>query len=257
MGHKDRRVDSAPISLFPFLSILACVIGTLVFLISGLAIVQALTRPDDQLVARAKRFNELTDRTQQLETQRTQLEQAMVQVNRRETSLTDARDRIAELHTQAEKLTTSNQPYEDERILLRLLRDLGTERDQLIDRIDQVEQRAAAVGGATPSGVSGGSGRPEDMRPTYVEVDAAGVTIYDRDPPLEVKTRQIASHPDVEAAFRRISRDPSGIVVFLIRDTGVSTYFRARDVASTYNTRHGRIPVVGNGPLDFGRIGSE
>ncbi len=257
MGNKHRRTDSAPFSLFPFLSILACVIGTLVFLISGLAIVQALTRPDDELVARAKRFNELIRQARQIETQRVRLEQTIVEARRRETELADTWNRISELRTEAERLTTTNQPFEEERVLLRLLRDLRAERDRLIDRIDQLERRAAAVERPIATVVSGGSGRPEDMRPTYVEVDADGITIHDRDLPLEVSSREIASHPGVAAIFQRVSRDRSGIVVFLIRDTGVSTYYRARKVASAYNTRHGKVPLVGNGALDPGQFEAE
>jgi hypothetical protein len=254
---KGAWADSAPISLFPFLSILACVIGTLVLLISGLAIAQALSQPDDQMVVRAERFGELSRQTQQLEARRLRLEDELAEASRHESELAGTRQQIAELRAKADSLDTAEQPFEEERVLLRQLSDLNAERKRLGKELARLEAQAAGVGRPLGSVVSGGSGRPDDMHPTYVEVDADRLLIHDRDPAIEVRSRDMASDPAFAAVCQRVARDPSGIVIFLIRDTGAATFARARQVAAAHNARHGKIPLLGHEPLVPGRLAVE
>ena len=53
--------------VFPFLSILACVIGTLILLIASLAITQMQSDPEEELVERVDEYKELEASNQELD----------------------------------------------------------------------------------------------------------------------------------------------------------------------------------------------
>ncbi len=53
------------------------------------------------------------------------------------------------------------------------------------------------------------------------------------------------------ALLDRIARQPKGIVIFLVREDALDTYFAAHDIARTHYARAGKLPVIGQGRIDL------
>ena len=98
----------------------------------------------------------------------------------------------------------------------------------------------------------GGSG--VDVKPTFVEVNAAEVVIYDANKQIRVRRADLdkpggAFHKLVD----KVSKQPKGSVIFLLRSNpeAIGTYNTARYVARTRYCPSGKLPVPGDGIIDL------
>lgn len=256
---RPRRRTRQGVSLFPFLSVLACVTGALTLILTATAIgqlasdavdvdqyeglqheiaegrrqlasLQALGAEVEQLAADV---GDAGASARALEAERQQArEQARASAGLRR-QLGESDSRVATLRGQLEPLT----------------RQVSERRHELVAR-----RKAAAVAPILlqPSG----SGR--DLEPHFVECRAEGIVLYEggRRRATPVSMQRLGQSAALQGFLRAVRERRGATVVFLVRPGGVGSYQLASLIARQLGVRNGKIPLPGSGALDFSRLGA-
>jgi hypothetical protein len=69
-----------------------------------------------------------------------------------------------------------------------------------------------------------------------------------------VPAEEIAISNDLRKYMRRVRAIHNAIVIFLIRPDGVLTYNDAAAIANRHKVRNAKLPLPGEGDLDFTRL---
>ncbi|HIQ23355.1 MAG TPA: hypothetical protein EYH34_19195 [Planctomycetes bacterium] len=260
---RRRRTNKLAVSLFPFLSVLACVIGTLTLMITALALGQM----DTDEVATLDRFEtaqlklrRLRESIQRLEREIAELEKTADQDRRR---LADLRVELQQLLEEKQLLLDrSDEPPEvdleipvvDTKAHKRRTAEMADELSRLEQRRKQLSDELAKRGGPRREAtvVIQPSGSGVDLEPVFVECTAEGIVIHDKEKTSRVRRADLKTDPTYLALLKRVAERPKARVIFLIRDDGLATYSAASAVATGHYARHGKLPVVGHGKIDLG-----
>lgn len=252
-----RQRDNLVVSLFPFLSILACVIGVLTLAITGLAISQLDDKGDNpEDVKRSEEFvaanNQIETATASIEdlkkrvanAQATQGENGALQ--KRLTRLEEQKKAIDE----KKKLLTEMEARKAE--LIKQLDDNKKQLDDLRNRATATQAQLAELtkspGDPSVTILPGGTG--VDLKPTFIECAKTGVVLHDGTG-RQIATGKMRTDLPFIQLLDTISQQDKGSVVFLVRPDGVSSYYTARSVAISRYCRNGKLPVPGQGPIDL------
>lgn len=252
------------VSLFPFLDIMASLIGILILLITAATLAQIskdeADPSDAQAAAKAqaritlyralrKRLatdtceqQRLQELVEQAEAARQQLEQLQAEAARLEAERAAAKDqseKLPPLQAEAERLR--KQIEEAEPKLKELQQQLAELRSLLANRKEAGQSEIQIL----PSG----SGY--DLVPTFVECSANSAVLHDRAEPLRIPVGQLAAHEAYLKLLDNVKQKPKGTVVFLVRPDGASTYQVARNVARGRYVTNGKLAVAGQGKLDL------
>jgi hypothetical protein len=252
MGPKPRREPDS--SLFPFLSVLACVIGTLTLLIAALAIGQvaeslldAEANPDHAAVLEAERAvlrasqATLADAervAEELDAAAAELRALGVQPDQSES----ARKRAVEKRRSAAQLA-------------KLVRRLEKESNQLDGTIHGVEIELVSDKSSDENRpiriLPHGSARP--LQPFFVECRAEGVRVYQKNlrDSLYYARESLDDVSRFRAFLQRVRSVREGTVIFLIRPDGVDSYIWASGQSGRLYVRHAKLPLPGQGDLEF------
>jgi hypothetical protein len=259
-GRSIREEDD--VSLFPFLSILACIIGVLTLMILGLALGQM----DTGAVAQAEEFARVKKRLEPTREEvaklRETVERRAAQSTQGQRELQEARQRLRALEMQVGELLEANKkPVEIEmpqlddaarkKQLAALKDDLEKARERVEELLAELKKRKAPPEAARvqirPSG-SGGS----DLVPTFVECNAQGLVIYEEDDkPYRVPTAAIRTDEKFLEHLQRVKDNPKASIIFLVRSDAIGVYHAARAVARKNYVRNGKLPVIGKGEIDL------
>jgi hypothetical protein len=248
----QREVES---SLFPFLSVLACVIGTLTLLIAALAVGQVAESLLDSEAVDPAMHQELA------------AERALVR--RIEGNIADA-DRVSEeLAAAAAELRGMGIAPEADEATRRRTVAARLEAAKLARRLAALEKRVAETG-VLITGVRADlvaehpdrDGRPirilshgksRKLHPFFVECREAGVRIWNKD--LNDSAYLARESLDDVSAFRaflqRVRAVQNATVIFLIRPDGVKTYNWAVGQGGRAYVRHAKLPLPSHGELEF------
>ncbi len=251
-----RKRERATVSLFPFLSVLSCVIGTLTLLIAALALGQMAdtvygdTDNSEQLEA------ERAQRQQELDTLAAQLEHAVGRTRRYD-------ELTAEIQAMesARAMTARKQKGEFNRIaesrnlrnsldnLDKRLRSLRRELHHVTEKL-QSQEKALALSRITlqPSG----TGR--NLKPHFIECNETGVELYSgySGISISVEKDRIADSSLLRAYLDRVAGAPNETIILLIRPAGVNVYSAVADTIKATGIKHGKMPLPGHGTIDFG-----
>jgi len=259
---KPRPRERQTVSLFPFLTILACVIGVLTLMITALALGQMGTKSEDEAIARAQAYLSLKKRLAAEREKARDLETQIADAESRQSALAKAlrqsradRDRLqkrvaeandlqavlAKLLAQAKRLKERIQQLQAELAKRREL--IQPLEKQLKDRQDPPESEVVIQ--------PGGTGRAHNMNPTFVEAAATGIVVRDGEKQHRVPTSDIDKDDTFQKACERVAKDPDGIIIFLIRSDGYGVWQRARKTARSRGALTGKLPVVGQGHIDL------
>ncbi|MFO0905096.1 MAG: hypothetical protein U0939_18970 [Pirellulales bacterium] len=269
------------VSLFPFLSILAAVIGILVLMITAITLGQvgqdspeATASAEEAAAAaqaakeRAAKFKSLRDQTKADAavvadlTRRLQdageqnydaqvQAQTLAQLQQEINDLQAARDKAIEANQQrAQQLSTAQTQLQ---ALTAELKQLDDRLKPLLEQLEQLRKQVAerkspppeAQVQVRPSGTGG------KLRPYFVECAGASIVLHDRSEPLRIPTAQAGSHPEFLALLDRVQSTPDSTVVFLIRPDGVGTYRTAKAVARGRSVTNGKLAIGSQGKLDL------
>lgn len=252
MSKRTRR-RGASVSLFPFLSILACVIGVLTFMITAMAVGQL----DRTAIARAEQYQKLHDQAKADRAEMNRLEGLLAAVDAVHRQLAQARAELKDLASKRAAVTAAQAARAQLAAEAGQLRDalpaLQTKLRQLEANVAQKRAELSKRDGPPPDAMvkvqPGGSG--VDLAPTFVECDAAGVVIHQGGQRQRIARGKLRTDATFLGLLDRIADTKNGTVVFLLRSDGVGTYRAASALARAHYCRNGKLPVPGRGPIDL------
>ncbi len=272
MAARQRDDGETGVSLFPFLSILACMIGTLTLMIMALALTGMTPtggREEDE-VARAEENARLqkalkASRSKIIE-RRKQVGQAKA-VNQKVTlaqtrvqSLRDAEKMASASAAQVAKLKAQRAALQKtvaqkkarvatmEKDAARLSKELKALNASIATR--QQVSSDATLQVLPPSG-----GAKLTYTPTFVEARKTGITIHTGAKPREIATGNIGKDKSFADLLKRLSGDASSQIVLLIRSDGLDARAQVLNHTRKHGVVCGQLPLLGKGKLDLSGVG--
>ncbi len=292
MARREKKKQD--VSLFPFLDILACVIGNLILIITAVVLEQVDTQPvadaaayEAKLLIQENQLQQIEMLQQQYDSMRAQTDGRDVEIERLEQQIIEATSDLQEAQSQMATLPTvppridpalvqeKKQREEQQR---KIEEDITKIKADIKDRKSNPKQSIALL----PGNVRG-LGGDGPTRAVFVEINKNGLMIYP-DQPLwkETKPRVIpsASIPN-DGALKRLMDavlgDEDAIVTFLMRSDGLNVYNAVRTRFETFQKNnqqklirpidptnpesdlqlrklYGVVPLPGDGVLDFSAI---
>lgn len=257
--------DENPVSLFPFLSILACVIGTLILLIASVSLTQIQSDPEEELVERVEEYEEL-------EEEQSEVDEELAKMLEQLASLDEFQKRLEELQKQEQQLKRDQQQVRQEnKELQEQLAKLDEERKKLLEEIqklkakiaDQEEliaklieeiQRRRMVNSAPTVRVEPAPQAVRGTKPTFVEVDQEGLILDPGGKKIRVPANKIGDDPNFKKLLGSMAGERDKILVLLIREDGYRLYATTERTARYSNVIVTKLPIVGDGQLDLSKF---
>lgn len=257
---RKKKGNEETVSLFPFLSILACVIGVLTLMITALALSQ-MDNQDDSW----KRAEEFAQKQQDISEKQEEIDQVknqMEDISKLNRDMLLALEELKKIKQEKNKIPNDISPEEKVKLLAEANRlekriteikddpvELQKEIDKLKAELNKRENPVAAEVRIQP----GGTG--VDLNPTFIECTRNGIVILDG-PKENLRVRRAdltKSLPFVEL-LDKIGAQKKGTVIFLVRQDAVYTYNIASSVARSRYCPNGKLPVEGNGKIDLSKF---
>ncbi len=264
---KRRNNNEEAVSLFPFMSILACLIGILTLMISvSMQAKQAETQGrTEEEKARAIENRDLKIKATTITETIRKAEEKLKKDNTSSSQLAELKDRRIVLKEKLDELSKADDPAKTDAELqktLELLRAeiaaLKKDRPPLQQRQEELKKELASRKNP-PKKVesvlvkSSGSGVRMAARIFFVECNSTGlVLIGPGDGDKTVATGAIASSTDYSSFLEEVKRTRDSMVLFLIRKDGNSSYAWAAGIAENkFEVRTGKIPIPNDGKIDL------
>lgn len=257
-----RRPDSDDdISLFPFLSIIACVIGVLTMMISTLALAQM----DNEEVAVIEAYEKAAHELKAADKDVADLKAAIAtKIGPDAVAARDKADasekELEELAKQLEELKKQLEEQKTVRIVIPTLdpsqRETATsmqsELTALREELAQMEKDLKQREDASESKVSVlPSGSGVNFTPHFVECAAGSIVLHNLNPPKLIRAANMVTDKDFLALLEQVANGVDDSIVFLMRSDGLNTYNAARKICTDRDIRNGKLPVVGKGRIDL------
>lgn len=281
MARRRGEVEEG-VSLFPFLSIIACVIGVLTLLISALSLAQ-MSGDDVASLEQYERIQrDLKEIREEIERLKSQADEEALRnaqaMDERQRQLAAAQqrldqllDRIVELRKLLAQLeqdikdaqgnaTKSEQDatgQRDElaglkRKLTELESELASQKEQLAQLEKELAERKKPPEESEVSVLPSGSGKGFD--PIFVECAGGAVILHQEKNLPRIRAAELAENEMFLRLLTEVAASPQKRVIFLLRDNGLGTYRIARTLADEHAAVHGALPVIGQGRLDLGHF---
>ena len=255
---RPRKRSATALSLFPFLSILACIIGTLTLLITATAIGEIADPVDETLHAErlaenqekraeVSRLAKLADDTASLEAANAAAEAERSELATRRSELGHLPDRVRPLRA---ALTRAESRVDELRGQLEAsLAEQSSLEDRYRRRRDRQERSPIALEPA-------GSGR--NLVPHFIECRSDEIVLYDGPDrrPRQVPRTRIATSLELRDFLGRVRATREASAILLNRPSGVASCRAVEQQATLHRARHGRMPIPETGDLDFSRVPS-
>ncbi len=266
MARRPRDNDD-DVSLFPFLSIIACVIGVLTMMISTLALAQ-MDNPDVALIeAYEKSESELSAaeaevaRLKQLLDDKVGPGAATVRedLSASEKELAELAAELENIHKQLEELQNVKvvipqlDPAQRESVASMQTQLSGLAEELAILEKDLSERKAASESQVTI--LPGGTG--VNFTPHFVECAADSIVLHTLNPPKRIRTASVVADADFVALLERVANNANDSVVFLVRSDALGTYRTVRQICTDREIRNGKLPVVGAGRIDLSHFATQ
>lgn len=255
---RRRKARKSEVSLFPFLDILACVIGNLILIITTVVLEQMDTSP----VAEAARIDEVRAEADAAAARAKSLEKELAALRgrsgaaskqldavRRRISEAEARLRESERRLAAASAAPRPAPTPDRAELAKLdaerkklEAEIAALERQIAERRKPPEQMIAIL----PAG--GGRG---PKRGVFVEAAKDRLIVHEKGKPWDVPTATIAGDSRFKKLLAGVKADKDAIVTFLVRADGLQTLAAAQQAAEAAGVRAGRVPLPGDGAVDL------
>jgi hypothetical protein len=270
---KARTRSDPEISLFPFLSILVCLIGALVLLIVILTMVQSMMGDGRSLeeVVRAREAEklrkELAVTSKEVEAWKAESEAAKKIIK----DIEEKKERFVLLRRRLSVSAEEKQKQDQQ------LADLQKQLENALMQLEQMQKEQPAIKAAieklkaeiaarkvninakpkvivqqTGSGAAGA-----DTKLYFVECNAAGIVIHREDAePVRITSGSIGTDAGYDAFLKEVAADPKSMLLFLLREDGLGSYNRAAGWADSKfaNLRTGKLPLPGQGEVDLSQF---
>lgn len=257
------------VSLFPFLSIIAAIIGVLTLMIAAVTLGQMNQDDVRQAVANSieaeKLAKQLAAAEKEAETLGLQLEKEQAAIlqnaSARQTELVKTR---AELDTLVQKLAAAKAKAQEQakiKIVIptvpegqrETVADLNQQLKDVKDRLAklqiELDKKKAPPAEAEVSILPGGSGL--SYIPRFVECTADAIVLHTETPPVTIRRGQIPANKKFVALLEDVANNKNKRIVFVLRSDSISTYRFVKKLCTDNNVTTGKLPALGNGRLDF------
>lgn len=268
---KRKKSNDNEVSLFPFLSILACLIGALVLIIVVLVVAQAgkaegrtpeeikmaqdFQRMEKEIEERKKTDEALKEKIEELEKLQKEVEEKEV----RWVKLRKLMDSSAEVQEQNLKISQELQKELDDLLVeIEGIQSAMKDTQKEIAALKaELEKRKVPEDKKVPPVVvqPSGSGMSDDTKVYFVEAASGGLKIKDawgEDYRLSAKPETVVADHAYNYLLEEIAKNPKALLLFLIRDDGQGAFNNGAGRAEgDYGIRVGKLPIPGRGELDL------
>ena len=244
---RRRRKNRPEPSLFPFLSILACVIGALALLITTQAVGQIADEPVDvdryeALEAHIERDREEVQSLQALAAEVDTLRAQLAAARAEHEALAQQSPAGPQATSLRERLQAAGSRHSALERELKQLAEGARERASELDGQRRLPETAVRV---RPSGSGHG------LLPHFIECRSEGLRLYTAAGRVNVPAHGISTSAAFRNFVRGVSQRENATVIFLIRPGGVPLREIALKSIREVRVRTAEIPVPGDGPLDL------
>lgn len=263
------RPTAPSVSLFPFMSILACLVGTIVVMICVLSLIQAQNmggRPRQEVrdatdyVKAKEEAAKIDEELATLAEQRARRTSDATLVTQEDHELDE---RIARLTAQAEAAkageATSRELQRELELASLQLAEMAREKPAFGKEVEELTRELAARQKspdelAAPIVVKpGGTGRAAGRNLFFAEAAAGALTLFvSRNERKRITSSAVGKDLEYDTFLQRIAETQGATLVFLVRDDGWDAYTRGAGWAEgKFSIRTGKLPMPGNGPIDL------
>jgi hypothetical protein len=269
---KRRGSSGDEVSLFPFLSILACLIGALVMIIVVLVISQtekAEGRTAEE-IQMAQDFLNMKKEIEKREQEQAVVKEKLAFLEKLQQEIEDKKQRFAklrklldsskEVQEQNKEITQKLQKELDD-LLLELdgLKKQQTETKKEIELLMAELEKRKIPEDKKPPPVQvqpSGSGMAEGTKVYFVEASGSGLKVLqpwgDEDYRLSAKPEVVVADHSFNHFLLELQKDKNSLILFLIRDDGYGAFNNGAGRAeSDYGIRVGKLPIPGRGELQL------
>ncbi len=267
MARRKSSGSGGGISLFPFLDIIASVIGILTLMIKVVSDIKALEQTKDKAgievaLEHQQVQREIQERTKQREEMKEQLAQhgsAVVELNELEDRRVVLRRELDAAKAPEDGDATLQRRLE---ALIEQIAALKKERPPLDGKIRELtaelEDRKLDPNAKPPPVVvqPRGTGAGAATKLFFVECEAAGVVVRHPDGrKIPVSTAAIPTEPALSDFYNQARAEKDSMVLFLIRTDGNATFHIAAGMAEhQFRLNIGKLPVPNKGEIDLSRF---
>jgi hypothetical protein len=268
----QRRASSGEeVSLFPFLSILACLIGALVLIIVVLVVAQAGKaegRTPDEI-----RMAQDYQKMQRDIEERKKLDSALTEKLAELEKLQKDVDERVQRYIKLRRIINSSKEVQEQNreISMKLQKELddllveleGMKRQQELTKEEikvlmaELKERQVPPEKKVPPVVvqPSGSGMSEETKLYFVECSSGSLKVlgaWGEDYRLASSAGVVVGDVSYNHFLTEVAKDKNSLILFLIRDDGQSAYNTGAGRAQNdYNIRVGKLPIPGRGLLDL------
>ena len=253
------------ISLFPFLSILACVIGILVLILCTVVIsqidpegVEEVKKQNEENLERKKRLDELEIARLELEKKLKEAENRLKKKVDFSADLKKTQQTLAQLKKEIDsKQSKSSEVSKLSKELVIKLKQKDTllaslaEKEKLHKALMEAIQKEKERVHSKLKLESTGSGFLANFNPIYVDCTLKGITVMTDDKPLEIPRGAISKHKAWISLLKKTAKSQKGIFVFLVRPNyeAVSNYWYTKSICEKNGAKTSKIPLNSKLPL--------
>ena len=248
---RSRGGQGPQISLFPFLSVLACVIGTLTLMIAAVAVGALGEDPWIRYDLLKETIKRARIDQQNMEDLIKEARDAREKVRRAKNELKLLEGEKEEYQKDAGLLAESNKLRERQEALETECSRIDEERRELEAKIEHLKEQSDEP--QTIYIQPGGSG--QNLKAFFAECTSDTLILYeDAKPTSRISLYELAISREFSRFISRVRSTSNGILIFLIRPDGVPLYDYVHTVANEKGVRNGKLPLLGYGPLDFSNL---
>ena len=245
------RATAPTINLFPFMSILVCLIGTIVVMICVLSIIQATHmggRPREEVelamefVADQKKIEEHKKRLDEAQSEITKLNLQLESAKKNEESSAELQRQLELAIIQLDAMSKEKPPivYEVEKL----------KKEIAARQIDPQKLLPEVV--VQP----GGSGFAAGSKMFFVEATGGALTLYkSKTDTARITAGSVGTDEEYNSFLEKVASTPNATLVFLIRDDGWYSYVRGAGWAEgSYEIKTAKLPLPSKGAIDLGQF---
>lgn len=262
---RRRNTSGEGVSLFPFMSILACLIGILTLMISvsmQVKQIQDVGRNEEEK-ARALENRELTKISNALDARIANLEKDLQRDKATSAQLAKLEERKIVLKTKIAEASkdpakTDEQLQKTIEVMREEIAALKKGRPPLNKRREELKAELALRKNPPEKVESvqirpGGTGVRAASRLFFVECNSTGIVLLTGDgAPKTISQEAITKSPVYNAFLDEVKTTRDSMVLFLIRKSGANSYNWAAGWAeSKYEVLTGKLPVPNDGKIDL------
>lgn len=266
---KRKKDDGASVNLFPFLSILVCIIGCLTLIIVVVNLM-AMNKGEGQTSEEVERAREALVLRKEKEEEQKKLEEMKLLIeqlilkNKETITARDKLARLKEMFDNQEEIDASREELIAKfNILTQTNKKL--EKDKLaLDESIKLKEEEIAKRKLPPEAAKlrvRPSGSSSNVKPHFVEISGAGIYIH-KSLSQEPEAIPIASINQSEAFIKlldTVAGNSSQSLIFLVRgnEAAAGAYAKVNDVVATYNQGKekraipGKLPLPSEGKVDL------